>query len=197
MKGMRMIRRFSIPALSFVLCCLATTSCGLVEKMQLQSRIDDLNKQKQSVIETVTRQEADVESLNNQLNLQVAELNEHQAKIHGYMLDHKMAVAALTAGVAGAGVALDHNNSFSDDAKNIGGVVATLAVFYALANLDEISDVVKTLNQADAHSRTLEVAIAQTRAQIDQRSLVLRASQTQQADLTAQIASLQARVGQL
>ncbi len=135
-----MIRRFSIPALSFVLCCLATTGCGLVEKMQLQSRIDDLSKQKQSVVEIVTRQEADVESLNNQLNLQVAELNEHQAKIHGYMLDHEMAVAALTAGVAGAGVALDPNNSFSDDAKNIGGVLATLAVFYALANLNEISD---------------------------------------------------------
>ena len=112
-------------------------------------------------------------------------------------MDHKMVVVALAAGVAGAGVALDSNNSFSEDAKNVGGWVAGIAAIYALANFDEVSDVVNNLNQADAHVHNLEAGMAQTRSQIQQQQLSLQSNNNRLAEITRQVEDLQARMNQL
>jgi len=192
-----MIPRLSTQVVSGVLCCLVISGCNVTEKMQLQSRIDDLAGQRQFLAQTVVQQQAGVEALNQRLNVQAAELSEYKSKIQGYMMDHKMVVVALAAGVAGAGVALDSNNSFSEDAKNVGGVIAAVAAIYALANLDEVSDVVNNLNQADAHVRTLDAGMAQTRSQIQQQQLSLQSSNNRLAEIIQQVENLQARLNQL
>ena len=183
-----------VAALCMLLLCTPLTGC---EKIQLQSQIDDLNGQKQKLLETIRDQRAAVEALKERESIQEAELNEYQARVEGYMLDHKMAVAALVAGVGGAGVALDTSNSFSQDAKDVGGTLAAIAAIWALANLDEVSDVLKTLNEADAHVRTMQAQIDQTKSATQQRLLDLQASQGQLTALTRQISDLNTRMGQL
>lgn len=191
-----MVPRLSTPVACGVLCCLAIAGCN-TEKTRLQSQIDDLVGQKQSLAQTAVQQQAGVEALNQRLNVEAAELSEYKSKIQGYMMDHKMAVVALAAGVAGAGVALDSNNSFSEDAKNVGGVIAAVAAIYALTNLDEVSDVLNNLNQADAHVHTLEAGLAQTRSQIQQQQLGLQSSNNRLAEITQQVENLQARLNQM
>ncbi|WP_395752135.1 hypothetical protein [Prosthecobacter sp.] len=75
---------------------------------------------------------------------------DHQTRVTEYMMDHKMAIAALAAGAAGAGVAMDNNNEFSDDAKAIGGVTATIAVLWAIANHEEVLEVADCMAKASA-----------------------------------------------
>jgi len=196
-RGSLMIPRLSTPVVSGVLCCLAIAGCNVTEKMHLQSQINDLAGQKQSLARTAVQQQAGVEALNQRLNVQAAELSEYRSKIVGYMMDHKMVVIALAAGVAGAGVALDSNNSFSEDAKNVGGWAAAVAAIYALANLGEVSDVLNNLNQADTHVHVLEAGMAQTRSQIQQQQLGLQSINNQLAEITQKVENLQARLDHL
>jgi chromosome segregation ATPase len=164
--------------------------------MRLQSQINDLAGQKQSLAQTAVQQQVGVEALNQRLNVQAAELSEYRSKIVGYMMDHKMVVIALAAGVAGA-EALDSNNSFSEDAKNVGGWAVAVAAIYALANLGEVSDVLNNLNQADAHVHFLEAGMAQTRSQIQQQQLSLQSINNQLAEITQKVENLQARLDHL
>ncbi len=75
---------------------------------------------------------------------------DHQTRVNEYMMDHKMAIAALAAGVAGAGVAFDESNEFSEDAKGLGGATAVIAGLWALANYEEVIEVADRMAKASA-----------------------------------------------
>jgi peptidoglycan hydrolase CwlO-like protein len=173
---------------------LLLAGCESAEKKQARSQLDEWNGQRQSLRQTIASEQGEVRDLRQQWNVQDAQLKEYQARVEGYMLDHKMAVTAIVAGVAGAGVALDSSNAFSEDAKNIGGLVTFVAAVWALGNMDEISDVVKTLNEADAHVRTLKAAMERTRSAIMDRQADLAAKQSLVEQLGQQIATLNARL---
>jgi len=177
-----------------LVCCLLIAGCDDPRKTQLQSQVDDLTAQKQTLVRSAMQERETITDLTQRRNLEAAAVNEYEASVQGYMMDHKMVVFALAAGVAGADVALDPNNEFTQDAKNVGGVVTAVAAIYALANLAEVSDVVKNLNEADAHFRTLQAGIAQTEADIQQQQQDLQINEGQIAELSQKIASLQAQL---
>jgi hypothetical protein len=124
-------------------------------------------------------------------------LNESNASVEGYILDHKMAVAAIAAGVGGTGVSLDASNSYSDEVKQLASALAVVAGIWALGNMDEVSGVVKTLNQADAHVRTLKVVIAQTSVAIEKQGAAIQESQNQLNAIAQQSSTLQRELNKL
>jgi chromosome segregation ATPase len=124
-----------------------------------------------------------------------SQLAEYNASVQGYMLDHKMAVTALVAGVGG--IQMSSDNAYSEDAKEFGGVVTAIAVLWALNNMDEVSDVFKTLNQADARVNTLKTDIAQTTAALQQEEQSLESSKEQFQALTRQKTGLEQELSTL
>jgi peptidoglycan hydrolase CwlO-like protein len=196
-RNKRGVWQFLQRALGACAVLLLLAGCESAEKTQARSQLSDLNGQRQSLQQTIVSEQSEVRDLQQQLKDQDAQLAEYQTQVEGYMLDHKMALTAIVAGVAGAGVALDSSNAFSEDAKNMGGVVTFVAALWALGNLDEISDVVKTLNEADAHVRTLRAGMERTRSAIEGRHADLVAKQSQLAELGQQIATLNARIDRM
>ena len=175
---------------------LLTAGCDH-RRDDLQAEIATVNGQREIARQTLSNQQSELEAMNQRLLVQEAQLREYNASVQGYMLDHKMAIAAIAAGIGGAGAALRSDNAYSEDVKEVAGGLALLALAWALNNMDELSDVVKTLNQADAHVRTLKADIAQTSSAIEQQQQAIRASQAGLGVLGQRVSALEAQLNQL
>ncbi len=113
------------------------------------------------------------------------------------MLQHKMAVAALVAGVAGAVPWLEENGKFSQDAKDMGAALTVLAALWAVTHMDEVSEVLGTLNEADVHARNLQAAIDQTAQAVTQQQSNLRDAQSRYAASSGEADSVQVQLAHL
>ena len=111
-----------------------------------------------------------VSFLQQKLQQQRFELSDYNRQVEAYILNHKMAVAALAAGAGGAAVAYDPNNEFSDDVQGVAGIVGIVAGFYALANLEEVSQVADQLMQASRYVKQLEAQIESTQNELNMAS---------------------------
>ena len=189
-----MIRSHSGELVAPIIVCLLASGCS--QKDKIRSQIKSLEQNKQAVSASIFNRQAKLATLNAQLNVQNAGLEAYKARVMAYMMDHKMAVVALAAGGGGLSVALDKSNRFTEEAKNVGGVVAGIAVLYALAHMDEVSDVVKNLNNADAQVRVLEAEIAATQTAVQQEQAFLQREENDLNQLTRQITNLQAELGE-
>jgi len=145
---------------------LAVEQRQLAASQDLQRQAQMLEQQRVAAEQEAIRQAkeaknratlARIEGLESELSLLRRDITatenqqaDHQTKVNDYMMDHKMAIAALAAGVAGAGVALDEQNEFSDDAKTLGGVTAFIAGIWALANHEEVIEVADRMAKASA-----------------------------------------------
>ena len=91
-----------------------------------------------------------------------AQLEDLTDRVQAYILDHKMAVASIAAGVGGAAVALD--DSFTEDEQGWGAVAGIAGAAYAVWNADEVAEVTDQLLQASQRAENLEQRIATARA---------------------------------
>ena len=142
-------------------------------------------------------QESTLAAMEQRLVSERGQLRDFNAGVEGYVPEHKLAVAALAVGVKGVEVSVDDSNAYSAEAKQWGAALAALAVVYAIAHMDEVTDVAKVLNEADAHVRSLKAGIEQTASSIEtQRVFVQRAHED--LDRVAQReAALQQQLGAL
>jgi len=74
----------------------------------------------------------------------------HKSQVDSYLMEHKMAVAAIALGFAGANVAIDADNEFAEEAEEIGALVGVIAAIYVLTHMDEVAEVVEVMTKADA-----------------------------------------------
>lgn len=190
------LRSLGTPLLLFALLS-SGSGCNANPRTEVQAQIADLDNQRETVRQALSNQQSTFEAMNQRLRSQNAELDEYNARIQGYILDHKMAVAAIAAGVGGAETALSENNAYSEDVKEVGGIVALLAVAWAAEHMDEVSDVVKNLNYADAHVRTLNAGIQQTVSAMNHQQAEIQASQNNLAQLDQRGSVLQAHLAQM
>jgi len=178
---------------------LPTTGCQSndQQKVELQSQLDSLSSQCTSVRQAVADQQSTLEALNQRLNQERAQLQEYNAGVQSYMLQHKMAVAALLAGVAGTVPWMNGNDTYSEDAKEVGAAITAIAVIWAISNMDEVSEVLSTLNQADAHVHSLQAQIDQTSSAIGQEQAGIRQTQERLGMLSQKTAAVQQQLSQL
>ena len=187
-------------ALFTAACCMVIASTGCTpdtRRTQLQSQLDNLTGECNRARQAVTDQQSMLVSLNQRLTQERSQLQEYNAGVQGYMMQHKMAVAALVAGVAGTVPWINDNGTYSEDAKEIGAAITAIAVIWALSNMDEVSEVLSTLNQADAHVRSLEAEIGQTSSASDQQGAGLQQAQERLAALSRQSSAVQQNLANL
>jgi hypothetical protein len=98
--------------------------------------------------------------------LQMQSANLHR-QVQAFMPDHKMAVAALVAGAAGAGAALDDGGRFTQSAREVGAFVGVLVVGWALFNCEEVAQGAFELAQAESAAQALAAREARTREALD------------------------------
>jgi hypothetical protein len=132
------------------------------QRQLLISELKEVDSNRALLSQAVSSRKSRVASLDQRLIKQRSNLIDYQERVKAYMMNHKMAIAAIGAGAGGTGVAIDPNNEFSDDAKVMGGVVAFIALAYALENMQEIAEVADQLTQADSHVKSLERQISNT-----------------------------------
>jgi hypothetical protein len=195
--GYPLVKKSSVLCFLVVLVasCLFSTGCESAAKKQMRVDLRDKQAQKQIAMQTIADETQELDRLKEELNKQNDDLKEYDAQVDAYMLDHKMAVAAIVAGLGGAKVAMDTDNAFSEDAKNLAATVGVVALFWAIANLDELSTVVGQLNEADVHVKTLQAGIANTTSAIQQQQIRIQSTTMQRDQLGREIADLQAKIG--
>lgn len=97
-----------------------------------------------------------------QLSIQAkrGEIAEYKSQVEAYLMNHKLAVAAITGGVGGTTIALDPNNEFSEEMETVAGAVAIASALYAISNMEEIKEVADTIQQSSAHIESLKAQLS-------------------------------------
>ena len=154
-------------------CLLTTTACSdpnAARKQVLSSDLHQVDNDSSRLSQAVSNRKNKVGYVEQQLLTHRSNLTDYKGRVDAYMMNHKMAIAAISAGIVGTGVALDSTNEFSDDMKAVGGITALFAAGWALNHSDEIAEVADTLNQADSHVKSLERQIGQLSSQLSSES---------------------------
>jgi septal ring factor EnvC (AmiA/AmiB activator) len=187
-----------VSGIGVTLLFLAACGDGNAAKRQiLMSQLQQSDGTLSMLTQTIAGRRSNVAQLEQRLSGQRSELAQFRGRVKAFMLNHKMAIAAITAGVGGAGVALNPRNEFSKDAEAIGGMVAVVAAIYALANAEEIAQVADALFQADAHFKTLQGHIDSTNLQLREELFALQEEEKQHTELNQQSADLRLQLAAL
>ena len=183
--------------LTLLLALSTLAACDNPKRLRLVAELNDLQSQADRLRQVTSDEQSALAAMNQRLVQQKADLANFTAGVRNYMLEHKLAVAALVAGLGGAATALDNTNVYSEDAKQLGSAVAVVAGIWALGNLDEVSQVLEALNRADAQVRGLQAAIAQTSADLKAQQSSIDQAQTQLLNVAAQRAALEQQLNAL
>ena len=183
---------------------MATSGCddrkqelATLHRQELDSKLATLASENTQANQRLSDIESQLEASKERLQLQNAQLNEYNASVDAYILQHKMAVGVIAAGLAGANVTLSSDNQYSQQAHDLSGIALVGATIWILANMDEVTEVFNTLNQADAHVKSLKSDIAQTSSAIDQQTAAVQESQQGIAVIAQKTATLQRERDQL
>jgi len=131
-------------------------------------------EQKRLLASELNGYELTLVTLTNDLNTESTQLNalerEKQSleselasldrNMNAYLMNHKMATAAIALGMAGADMTLDNRGRYSQDARDVAGIVTFGVAVYAAFNFDEIMEVFDQITQATDRSSRLERRIA-------------------------------------
>jgi DNA repair exonuclease SbcCD ATPase subunit len=200
---MPLLNRISSPAglLGFLLLvgsvAQVTSGCHNSRKAEIRDQLDTLNKDSDNMRQTLSDQESQLEAMNQRLRAQQTELNNKNESVQVYMMNHKMAIAALIVGVKGTQVWADSGNQYSEDAKQLGSTLAVVAVTWAVFHMDEVDEVLETMNQADDKIRNLKAEIVQTSSAIEEQRSTVQNSHDHLQLLSQRTAALQQELSQL
>ena len=114
-----------------------------------------------------------------------AEKKAAAARFEAYCLNHKMATAAVLAGVTGIAVNVDDSKEISDSAKQAAGAVAVAAGVYFLFNAEECLAVADQMMQAAAAQKGFDARLAALRKQAADLESALRAENRRLAQARA------------
>jgi peptidoglycan hydrolase CwlO-like protein len=158
------------------------------------SELNTLESERSVATARVAALEATVAASTARLEDYRDRIRRHESATMAYMLNHKLAVAAVVAGVGGAEVALDPDNAFTSDAQVVGGVVALLAAAWAVGNMPEVLEVADALAQADSHYKQLQAAASDVERRWQAQNADLLSARGQLEGVNARIAQLRAAV---
>jgi hypothetical protein len=164
------------------------------ERQALLSQISDVEIERRLLSENVAGRKSKILSAEQRLESLRSELTSYEGKVEAYMMDHKLAVAAIAAGLGGAAVALDPNNEFCKEAKELGALFAVLAAAYAIANHEEIIQVADQLMQADARVKNFKRQIQETQMSLDSERGPLQQEEKKLQSLTMRVAEMRSRL---
>ena len=125
------------------------------ERATLTSQLQETDATYAQAAQAVQAHSRQVQALQDEGSSLQAQAARLKREVQAFMMDHKMAVAALAAGVAGAGMALDDSGQFTEEARTLAGVVGMVAVGWALFNMEEVAQVASELMKAESMAKAL------------------------------------------
>lgn len=172
----------------------ACSDSNAVQRELLLSELREAETNRTMLSEAVRGRRLALASLEQRLSEQQSGLQAYRDKVEAYMMNHKMAVAAIASAAGGSAVALDSENEFSDEAQAVGGLVGAIGVAYTIANFEEVSTVFDQLMQADAHVKRLEAQIADTRAGRQAEDDLLRQEEETLREISTEIEQIRSEL---
>lgn len=138
---------------------VTSSGCAPTESAQhraLVSELSEVDAAIQRSSEAVSARNARIAALQQQLDGEQARRARYNQSLQSYMLNNKLAVAAIGLGLAGTSAALSDDGSVSQEGRAVGAGVGLLAAAYAIANADEVMSVFNELVKADAAMRAMK-----------------------------------------
>jgi hypothetical protein len=166
--------------LSIVLIALALAACSdpnASRKQLLQGEMQLLESNYALQSQQLLAARQRVSDISLGLQRHKAELADLERRVSAFLMNHKMATAAILAGAAGGVVAIDSNSEFSDELQGAGAVVGVVALIWAANNMEEVIEVASTLAQAEQASTVIKARISedsQTLSRVNQQTAVLQ-----------------------
>lgn len=184
--------------LTLVVLAAISVACGPsledIRRQKVLSEMKDIDAERDPLVRAVAERQARITSLETELQKQQLALQQFRNRVQAYLMDHKMAVAAIAAGVGGTSVALSEDNAFSSDAKAVAGVVGFIAALWAIENAAEVGEVLDQMVQADARVKSFESQMLQIRGAIEQEQARIVTDRTRLSTLTSQLVDLRAKL---
>ncbi len=168
-----------------------------IRKRIVLSQMQDLEIERNTLSETVNGRRSKVATLEEKLYKLRASLEEYKGEIKAYMMNHMLAIASIAAGLGGGAVALDPDNEFTTEARQIGGVVSGLGALYAAVNYEETIEVADKLIQADVRVKDFKKQILEIQEKLDFESKQLISDEENIKTLTDQIAEFRSEISSL
>jgi hypothetical protein len=178
-------------------CTDGSSSASSAQRTALVSLLQENDGSRNALNRTIEGRRSQVAYLDQQVTRQSHELAQFRARVEAFMMDHKMAIAALVIGGGGIGVALNEGNAFTPDEQWLGGIAAFLAIAYALGNAEEVVFVADQLIQADAHFKRLERQLHGTAGQLQAERTQLQQEEQQLAALVQKSGEIRAQLAAL
>ncbi len=181
------------------LAVLLLSGCGdphAAERRALNSRLDEVDSQRQVLTQTLAGRRSGVAGLEQQRNRQMNDLREFEGRVQAFMMNNKSTLLALGFGVGGAAVAADVNNQYTDSEQAWGALAGIIAGAYVISD-ENARHVVDQLMQADAHLRTLQGHIDATTQQLRGELYQLQEEERQLAAINRQAASIRSQLAAL
>jgi hypothetical protein len=125
------------------------------ERATLASQLQEADAARALARQEVGARTRQVQAFEDELGTLRARAAELKRNVQAYMMEHKMAVAAIAAGAVGAGTALDDSGQFTEDARAVGAVVGLVAVGWALFNMEEVVHVGSELANAESAGQSM------------------------------------------
>lgn len=157
------------------------------QRTTLNSQLQEADSVRSMASQAVVARQRSVQALDEELSSLQSKAAWHQRAVEAFMMDHKMAVAALAAGAAGGLLALDDSGSVSQEAREIGAVVGIVALGWALFNQDEVLQVANELVKAESTQQALN-----GRIEVLQQNLAAERDELQQAQTVLERVNQQA-----
>jgi predicted nucleic acid-binding Zn-ribbon protein len=184
--------------LTLVVLAALAVACGPspedIRRQRVLSEMKDIDVERDPLVRAVAERQARITSLETELQKRELALQQFRSQVEAYMMNHKMAVAAIAAGVGGTSVALSDDNAFSSDAKAVAGVVGFIAALWAIENASEVGEVLDQMVQADARVKSFESQMRQIRGAIEQEQARIVSDRTRLSTLSAQLVDLRAKL---
>jgi len=139
-----------LPIFLFAIVLAGCQDPNAVERQLLISELQEVERRHALASQQISERRSATHRSETRLKALRSELADYEGRVQAFMMNHKMAIAALTAGTGGTAVALDPTNEFSDEARQVGGIVGAIGAFYCLSNFEECSHVGDQLTQASA-----------------------------------------------
>lgn len=139
---------------------LSGSNPKLIEQNRLQQQIAVAESDRAALSLQANTYGQTVSGLKAQEQKYLQAIEEEQIAAKAYMMNHKLAVAALVAGVGGVAMAVDNGSTLDQQSREIAGLVGAFAVIWAIANHEEVLAVADKVTQSASHLKDLEAAAA-------------------------------------
>ncbi len=152
-------KKFQYYPLLLLLIFLNACDFHAEERAKLNEELNSVTDEMSTLSSSISYKERQLETSRQTIQDKRNELRQTDAYEDNYMGNHKMAVVAIVAGVKGTEVALDVKDEYDKNEEEFGGIAAVIALGWAVFHMDEVNEVISTIDDYEQKKKQLQADI--------------------------------------